>query len=433
MLLLLTAGPSSFAAPPSNGGGLFTDSPKQGDLNTSNELGVVRSRFVNINLDLLPGNGGPAWSRSSKGKTLPLNLFNDVFFTVVLDRIDARSNGLIWIGHIDGVAYSQVTLVTGDGLMAGHIAMPGAIYRVRYAGNGVHAVQEINQAALPPEKEPLTAGTSTISTPRNGVFNLYLPLVLKSAGGGATITIMVVYTPAARVAAGGTTAMNNEIALAVSTTNTTYSNSGITQRLQLVHTAQVSYTESSDMGTDLNRVTNPSDGYMDNVHALRNTYAADLVNLLVEYPSSYQWCGVAWLMTNVSHAFESWAFSVVWRGSCAVSNLSFAHELGHNMGALHDWYMDAGTAPYTYAHGYVNATARWRTIMAYNNRCTAAGFSCTRLQYWSNPDITYGGAPLGVAEGTSTACTVSNLSNPPCDADNRKTLNNTASTIAGFR
>jgi hypothetical protein len=59
--------------------------------------------------------------------------------------------------------------------------------------------------------------------------------------------------------------------------------------------------------------------------------------------------------------------------------------------------------------------------MAYNTECSDLGFNCTRLKYWSNPDVLYGGQPMGVPEGQYHA------------ADNRKTLNNTAWTVANFR
>jgi hypothetical protein len=59
--------------------------------------------------------------------------------------------------------------------------------------------------------------------------------------------------------------------------------------------------------------------------------------------------------------------------------------------------------------------------MAYNNDCYDSGFDCTRIPYWSNLMVTYGGVPMGVAEGGYHA------------ADNRKTLNNTACTVANFR
>ena len=40
---------------------------------------------------------------------------------------------------------------------------------------------------------------------------------------------------------------------------------------------------------------------------------------------------------------------------------------------------------------------------------------------------------MGVPPGTSTACVAGDLDHPPCDADNRLVLNNTAYTVANFR
>jgi len=125
------------------------------------------------------------------------------------------------------------------------------------------------------------------------------------------------------------------------------------------------------------------------VHSLRNTYYADLVSMFIE---GTQYCGIGYMMNTVSHSFESSAFTVVARTAPPV--LQLAHEMGHNEGARHDWYADTGTTPYEYAHGYVYTPGRWRTIMAYNNQCADSGFNCTRLQYWSNPGINYGGQPM---------------------------------------
>jgi hypothetical protein len=158
-------------------------------------------------------------------------------------------------------------------------------------------------------------------------------------------------------------------------------------------------------------------------------------------------------MTNPSTAFASSAFSVT-DTDCVSPNYTFAHELGHNMGARHDWYMDSGTTPFTYAHGHVNPAAgqRWRTIMAYPDMCGALGFSCTRLLYWANPEKRflpacdsgrfncnqlqywfYPGAPMGIPGGTSTSCPSGNPNNANCDADDRRALNNTAISVANFR
>ena len=69
----------------------------------------------------------------------------------------------------------------------------------------------------------------------------------------------------------------------------------------------------------------------------------------------------------------------------------------------------------------MNTTAKWRTIMAYNNECLDLGFSCTRLGYFSNPDRTYGGLPLGRPSSGSDP------------ADNRKALNASHAFVASWR
>jgi hypothetical protein len=303
--------------------------------------------------------------------------------------------------------------------MVGNITMPRAFYQVRYAGIGIHAIHEIDQSAFPNESDPIPIESSDREWLRDEIV----------ADDGSTIDVMVAYTADARAAAGGTTAMNNLIDLAISETNTSYINSGIAQSLNLVHTTEVTYTESGNMGTDLSRIRNTSDGYMDNVHSLRDTYCADEVVLIVADGGGS--CGIAYMMTTVSASFESWAFAVVDDG-CATGYYSFGHELGHNMSAHHDWYVESSTSPYTYNHGYVNSANLWRTIMAYNTECSDSAVYCTRLQYWSNPNILYGGNAMGVPEGTSTSC-LTGVPNPNCDADNRRTLNNTALTVANFR
>jgi hypothetical protein len=91
--------------------------------------------------------------------------------------------------------------------------------------------------------------------------------------------------------------------------------------------------------------------------------------------------------------------------------------MGHNMGAHHDRANASGSGAYPYSYGYQAPDKAFRTIMAYN--CSSPG--CPRVNYWSNPDVLYGGQPMGV------------VYTAPNSADNRRTLNNTALTVANFR
>ncbi len=413
--VLFAVVPSIIASPANDepGPNLFIDAAVEGGLDRRGDPTIIRTRLVDINFDLLGGAyAAPQRDSSAASDLVRLNLFNNVVFTAVLDRRQPNQiGGYSWIGHLQGVAHSQVILVVKDGITSGAITLPGALYQVRYAGNGVHAIYQIDPSDFPPEAQPIPVDIPEVYPAEAAVTPM--------ADDGSQIDVMVVYTAEARQAEGGTSAIQTLIQNAVDDTNQSYQNSGINQRLNLVHTAEVSYAESGDLYTDLGRLQGTSDGYLDDVHSLRDTHLADVVALIVENGGEY--CGRAYLMATVSHGFESSAFSVIVR-NCAVGNHSFAHELGHNMSARHDRYVDnTDNSPYPYNHGYVNVPDRWRTITAYNDECTHSGVSCTRLQYWSNPDLTYGGDPMGVPEGQPNA------------ADNRKTLNNTAYTVANFR
>lgn len=134
---------------------LFIPTTVQGDLDRSDDPIIVRARFVDINFDLLTRAEGPPGSQFSGGDVLRLNLFEDTSFTAVLDRVESRPpNAFTWVGHIEGVAHSQVTLAVEDEVMSGNITLPKTFYQVRYAGNGVHAIYQIDQSAFPSEEEP---------------------------------------------------------------------------------------------------------------------------------------------------------------------------------------------------------------------------------------------------------------------------------------
>jgi hypothetical protein len=203
------------------------------------------------------------------------------------------------------------------------------------------------------------------------------------------------------------------INLAVAETNTAYERSGVIPRLRLTHTEEVSYAETDNFRTDLERLTNRSDGFMDNVHTLRNIHGADLVALIVEGTSL---CGLAWLMTNESHGFEDSAFSVTER-TCATGNYTFGHELAHNMGLQHDRADAPEDGVFPYSHGYVDVVHRFRTIMGVQTTPPC----CTRIQNFSNPNVTFGGSPTGVPQPSSES------------ADAAASLNNVRFTVANWR
>jgi hypothetical protein len=405
---------------------------------------VIRSRPVTFDLTAVRDVRVAGATASARPAVL-LNLFDDVSLTAALDRVDVRGDGFVWVGHIPGIEQSTVTLSMLDGAMAGSVVMPGSVYGIRLVQAGLHEVTQVDQARYPPELPALPVELQQAGAPPAALRPADRPEV--AGDDGSRIDVMVLYTAAAASAAGGSSAMVSRLNLGVSETNTAYSNSGLAQRLRLVYSQQVTHTEHNDLAQDLYQVTNYNGTVLstalgNTAASLRNTYGADLV-MLVTSPPAATGCGIAWLLTSNSTGFAPYGFSVVDQ-VCISPNYTFAHELGHNMGARHDWYMDNSVTPYTYSHGHVNlgasAATRWRTIMSYNDVCQAALLaSCTRLLQWSNPGVTNGGQPMGIAGGTSTACRVGNTgtggtpSPNTCDADDHRALNNTANTIANFR
>jgi uncharacterized repeat protein (TIGR01451 family) len=362
----------------------------------------------------------------ARNGVLDLNVFPDRSLRARMERIDVLRSHTVYVGRLEGRDDGEALLVVQNGIVAGSIRGGGKIIQIRFAGNGVHEVQEIDPSLLPAEYEPLVPELEAEPDATE------LATVTAAADDGSVIDVFVAYTAAARAGAGSTTAIQSLINLGIAETNQAYLNSGAIQRVRLAGTAELAYTESGDISLDLSRLRAPSDGQMDQVQTLRNSTGADLVHLIVNNGGGY--CGIAYVMESVSTSFESSAFAVTVR-NCVSPNLSFAHEMGHNMGLKHDRYLDQSSSPYSYSHGYVNQAAllpgattdkRWRTVMAYNDECAALGFNCTRVTYFSDPARTYTGDPMGVP-GTASS---SSTDGP---ANERLSLDNTRTTVANFR
>lgn len=371
---------------------------------------VIRSKNIIVDMRHL---------RNTDRRRISLPLFGRRRLVLNRSSLEQQKNGLIWKGAIENQRGSSATFVIVGEAVTGNILTTGRnMYQVRYLGNGVHSLQEIDRTKFPPE------GNST--EPPAEAVQAQQPEMLAAAAAPPTcntdpaneIDVLVVFTPTTRAAAGGLAGIQGTILLAVQETNDSYANSGINQRVRLAHMQEVNYTESGSSITDRDRLRNPTDGIMDEVHALRTTFAADVVVLIVDNLDD---CGRAFIMNPVSNAFEKFGFAVV-RRSCATGNFTFGHELGHIMGARHDWDADgANNSPFPFNHGFLRTnpsntnTNPWRTIMG-----VRANTNTVRIQFWANPNVNFVGDPTGVATGSR-------------QANNARTLNTTAATVANFR
>ena len=385
---------------------------------------TVRHRQVHLDLARLAD--VRASIESGEPASLELNLFDDVRLKAVDLRVaPTSSRGYSLSGRLEGVLFGTAVLVVNGDIVAGSIRSASGTYTVD-ANGGVCHIREVDPSTLLPLGEPLRPPESTMLSP----FNASRPADRSSASEEESfIDVLVLYTPAVRNEVGGIFAVHSLVELMVAETNQAYRDSGVDQEVFLTRAVEVDYVEAGASIIDLSRLAIPGDGYMDEAHELREKTGADLVHLIA---TSRDVCGIAYLMTNPSPNFQEAGFGLT-NYECGGAVL--AHEFGHNMGLRHDRYVDAANTPSPYSHGYVNQRAfeegaptssRWRTIMAYVNQCTAAGFNCARILRFSNPDLTYEGDPMGISgESGSFAIT------GPADA--RRTLNETRGVVASFR
>ena len=301
----------------------------------------------------------------------------------------------------------EASLTVVGETMAGRLVVNGRLFVVRrIPGSNAHLVTEVEQASQRPLAQPLSPPAQ--SEPAKAL----APDAPQDTN--QFVDVMVVYTPASRAQSGSTAAIVAELTAAINSSNVALANSAVTHRFRLVHHQEIAYTEDGVGDTSLRRVTNPADGFMDDVPVLRNQYRADLVAL---FTTDVDVCGIGWLMgpSNVNTAFENMGYSVtVW--DCANSILALPHEMGHNMGLHHDraWAVGYGLPAFPYAYGwFVNGVGH--DIMSYPFNCS--GFCPTRTIF-STPLFNFPGT--GVPAGT-------------VNDDTARALNGTSTAVANFR
>jgi hypothetical protein len=382
----------------------------------------VRERVVHPDLALIDT---LALARTEgAGSTFTLDLFPDVtLIATVVHTAPTAFGGTTIHAQLVGLPLGTAVLTHDGGYLSGLVSWPGGVYEIRPVADGIARIAQIAQQNYPPEKGPIVVHGAAPTAADRG------PSADPPVDTGHLIDVLVVWDSAAETAAGGSAAIQSTVTAAVADANAAYLNSGIAQRLRLVASQLVTYTEvpSCSGGTDaftcaLNDVTNSGNALGDAVHALRDANGADEVVFLI---NDLAFCGLAWLPDTISSANDGLGFAVV-NWSCAVGNHSFAHELGHNMGAHHDPYVDPGPGilPFEFGHGlsHIGATlgTSWRTVMAYNNECAAnfGGGFCTRVQYFSNPNINY-------SDGNA-------MGDGP-ERDNALVLNLSANAVSNYR
>jgi hypothetical protein len=361
---------------------------------------IVASRRIALHLDALTLADG-----ADGGPRLPLP--DGAVYEMVRTGLERRGpDGFAWRGKVlvPGHPDGSATLTAMNGTVAGVISLPDSLYEILPMPDGDHLLLEID-----PGRFPACGGAVIPPLTRRAT---QAPAEAPAeAGGKATtrIDLLIVYTAGAVSAAGSERTLRVRLQNAVDAANTAFLNSEIDAHVNLVHVAQIPYTETGTAGTDLRWLrVDPA------VANLRRTWGADMVSMMVGRMTDA--CGIGYLMSegDVSPIFAPFAYTVV-DLRCAVSNYTLAHELGHNLAANHDPgngpSADQAAFPYAFGH-YVDGS--FRTVMSYSTECA---LSCPRVNFFSHPGLTYNGQPIGI----------------PDQRDNHRAINATRDVVGAFQ
>lgn len=302
------------------------------------------------------------------------------------------AEGYHWLGWVEGDAEQQVSLTRVGDQMSAYLSLREGVFELTPTRDGPVLMQ------IDTERFPACGGAPIdhLQAPENAAYAL-------PEGSSTLIDVLIVFSPSSTSLLGGQPQAQTFAQSAVDSANTAFQNSQMTARFRLAGVRFTSRADSGSSSTDLSWVRNDPE-----VAAWRDQVGADMVGMISEFSNA---CGQGYLMSSPGPGFAPSAYQVTAR-SCAVGNLSYAHEHGHNMGLHHDPANGSGAA-YPYAYGHF-IDGNYRTVLSYSTECTAG---CTRRPYFSNPNVMFQGAPTGIAD----------------QRDNARAGNQTAAIVAAFR
>lgn len=273
--------------------------------------------------------------------------------------------------------------------------------------------------------QPMLAGltdTTSTSTPATTTTT-----TTSTTAPANVVDLLVLTTPGFQTVRG--TSWRLRIDQVVALANQAYIDSKVSTKVRLVGVEIINTPDNTSNTTTVTTMA-AAGAPFNNVPTLRNTYGADLVTLIRPFYNAAQGgsCGVGYVLGSANYnisMYAAYAYSVVSDGkdtagtSYYCTDYTLAHEMGHNMGSMHDRATVAsqggGQGAYSYGFGY-GLSGTFGTIMSYIS---------PRIGKFSNPkDLTCGG---------KYACGISEVNNTTSSANNVLSLNNTGAAVASFR
>ncbi len=334
-------------------------------------------------------------------------------------------NGYVLLSYTEGRVMG--TLQTPEGVHYHITPAAGGIHRLvrtegaQHDGCGVEAVQQQTAPLIAAEKADACNVPAT--NYRLDVLALYMPDFVGPQEQAALDSI------------------NLDIAMA----NTIFANSQVKITYNLVYAGPLTEEHPTSSGQ---LTASQARNWMWNlnnrrpeVERLRADHGADMVSLMIP-PNPNNNCGIAFLphlngsgqevLQGTATLFTDQTYMAYEQG-CGFADHTYAHEFGHTLGLQHDRGdpFASSTPVKPYAYGYVferlgtsgQVLHRGASVMGCTSNGTVGGV-CSRIPYFSNPDLSP--SPYNVAIGEDTNAANGGSFNA-CVANGR------ASTYAGLR
>jgi len=333
-------------------------------------------------------------------------------FTARAEMVDyTDENKYSWAGDIIGLPGAYVGLVAEHGTVAGFIQVAQRYYTLYPLGGKWCILQEHNQSG----SEPINCLTNAESHQSQGQQDDD-PCEPEYNNCDAIIDILVLGTPEARATFANPWDAVALVGTAFLSVNWAFQNSDIPNKQARYHWENFDFPFADPLLNSNNILTDRNNLIANtNAQALRDAYGADIVVLLADNRYAFS-AGIAGQILTESPN----AYAIVAVPFLANPRWTFAHEIGHLLGARHSTcdllnLTGCDDTPVC-SHGFIFDDAagnQQQTIMAL---FAPDDLNDTRILNYSNPDVDFNGAATG-----------------DDDHNNARIIRNHACEVANFR
>jgi hypothetical protein len=300
----------------------------------------TRERFALLNTGVL---GEP-------GTSFELNFFPDQSFSVIVTKVEQVGPATVYHCAATEALEAHILVSQVNSAFCITFSAPGkpgfqATYAEAYTGLPIHRVVEVDPTLVKHERAvgPVSADILQDS-PGAETWEIFALREVETASiTNYYIGIMVLYTMNVSYYYGSNAGAESAIANAVATLNQALVNTQInppnTYSVNLVYTAMTSYNETTnDLLTDFYNLRDDTNG-LEGARSLGNYHGADLISLWTDYPSSPTQLSRGSPLSKTTPS-DTAKFSVIntrQANPAGMTVKAFTHEIGHNLGAMHDY------------------------------------------------------------------------------------------------